>query len=255
MTHLTSSIAPARQKAAEQQLVEPFGHRRGRAVGQHRLGAERDGDLEPLAQPLGHAVVLRAALVPLPVHAGRAAVEHLHAVGADVAHAGFGILREHERQRDVAAAVLGPALEDRQLVERAVALRRSPGTARPSPSSASDRAAAPTIGSIFSASMMPSGICGVISSSISVARSSSVFTPSARHMRSRRSEDVGGDRHVEAGGLLEQQRGTAARRLARAVGDGGDLEVGAHRLGDARQQPALVEVGEKVVEVREYIRQ
>ena len=60
--------------------------------GQHRLGAERDGDLEPLAQPLGDAVVLRAALVPLPVHAGRAAVEHLHAVGADVAHAGFGIL-------------------------------------------------------------------------------------------------------------------------------------------------------------------
>ena len=42
----------------------------------------------------------------------------------------------------------------------------------------------PTIGSIFSASMMPSGICGVISSSISFARSSSVFTPSARHMRS-----------------------------------------------------------------------
>src|SRR4029077_12131916 len=32
--------------------------------------------------------------------------------------------------------------------------------------------------------MMPSGICGVISSSISFARSSSVFTPSARHMRS-----------------------------------------------------------------------
>ncbi len=42
----------------------------------------------------------------------------------------------------------------------------------------------PTIGSIFSASMMPSGICGVISSLISRARSSSVFTPSARHIRS-----------------------------------------------------------------------
>ena len=42
----------------------------------------------------------------------------------------------------------------------------------------------PTIGSIFSASMIPAGICGVINSSISRARSSSVFTPSARHMRS-----------------------------------------------------------------------
>ncbi len=42
----------------------------------------------------------------------------------------------------------------------------------------------PTMGSIFSASMMPPGICGVISSSISFARSSSAFTPSARHIRS-----------------------------------------------------------------------
>ena len=40
------------------------------------------------------------------------------------------------------------------------------------------------MGSIFSASMIPSGICGVMSSSISLARSSRVFTPSARHMRS-----------------------------------------------------------------------
>ena len=86
VTHLTSSIRRRDEKPAEQQLVEPFGHRRGRAVRQHRLGAERDRDVEPLAEPLGDAVVLRAALVPLPVHAGRAAVEHLHAVGADVAH-------------------------------------------------------------------------------------------------------------------------------------------------------------------------
>ena len=112
---------PSRQKAAEQQLVEPFGHRRGRAVRQHRLGAERDGDFEPPPEPLGDAVMLRAALVPLPVHAGRAAVEHLHAVGADVAHAGFRISGEHQRQRDVTAAVLRPAFQDRQLVERAVA--------------------------------------------------------------------------------------------------------------------------------------
>ena len=109
------------QEAAEQQLVEPLGHRRGGAVGQHRLRAERDRDLEPLPQPLGDAVVLRAALVALPVHAGRAAVEHLHPVGADVAHAGLGILGEDQRQGDEPAAVVGPALEDRQLVERAVA--------------------------------------------------------------------------------------------------------------------------------------
>ena len=101
--------APAAEKPGEQQLVEPFGHRRRRRIREDRLGAQRHRHLEPLAQPLGDAMVLRAALVPLPVHAGRAAVEHLHPVRADVAHAGFRILRDDERQRDVAAAVLGPA--------------------------------------------------------------------------------------------------------------------------------------------------
>ena len=64
-----------------------------------------------------------------------------------------------------------------------------------------------------------------------------------------RAEDVRRHRHVEAGGLLEQQRRTAAGRLARAIGDGGDLEIGADRLGHARQQLAAIEVGEEVVEI------
>ncbi len=41
-----------------------------------------------------------------------------------------------------------------------------------------------TSGSIFRASNMPLGACGVMSSSISFARSSSEATPSARHIRS-----------------------------------------------------------------------
>ena len=157
VTHLTSSIALARQEAAEQQLVEPFGHRRGRAVRQHRLGAERDRDLEPLAQPLGDAVVLRAALVPLPVHAGRAAVEHLHAVGADVAHAGLGILREHQRQRDVAAR-RPPASTSGSAARRAC--RRGCTTSWHGASLTVfgiRSRSRPTIGSIFSASSMPAG--------------------------------------------------------------------------------------------------
>ena len=51
-----------------------------------------------------------------------------------------------------------------------------------------------------------------------------------------RSEHVGRDRHVEAGRLFEQQRGSAAGHLARAIGDRRDLEIGADRLADARQQ-------------------
>jgi hypothetical protein len=39
-------------------------------------------------------MMLRAAFVTLPVHAGRAAVVDLHPIGADVAHARFGIARD-----------------------------------------------------------------------------------------------------------------------------------------------------------------
>ena len=111
-----------RKKPAQQQFVEPFGHRRRGAVRQHRLGAERDGHVEPPAEALGDPVVLRTALVTLPVHAGGTAVEHLHAIGADIPHPGLGILCEHQRKRDVSPAVLGPAFQDRQRVERPVAV-------------------------------------------------------------------------------------------------------------------------------------
>ena len=109
--------AVAAKEPGEHQLVEPFGHRRRGGIRERGIRTERDRDRQPPVQPLGDAVMLRAALVPLPVHAGRARVEHLHPVRADVAHARLGILGEHERQRDVAATVLGPAFQDRQLVQ------------------------------------------------------------------------------------------------------------------------------------------
>ena len=93
--------ALAAQEAGQQQLVETLRHGRGGGKRQGRVGAERDRDRQPLLQPFGNAVMLRAALVPLPVHAGRAAVEHLHAIGADVAHAGFRVPGKDHRQGDV----------------------------------------------------------------------------------------------------------------------------------------------------------
>ena len=64
-----------------------------------------------------------------------------------------------------------------------------------------------------------------------------------------RAVDVAGDRDVVAGGPIEQQRRSAAGGLADAVGDGGDLEIGADGVADPREQLALLEVGEEVVEV------
>ncbi len=109
-----------REEPREQQLVEALRHGRGRRVAQRGLGADGHGHLEALPQPLRDPVVLRAALVALPVHAGRASVEHLHAVHADVAHARLGVLRDDQRERDVAAAVFRPRAQDRDLVERSV---------------------------------------------------------------------------------------------------------------------------------------
>ena len=237
-----------REKAAEDQLVEPFRHRRGRAVRQHRLRAERDGHVEPMAEPLGDPVVLRAALVPLPVHAGGAAVEHLHAIGADVPHAGLGIFGEHQRQRDESSAVFGPALEDRQLVERAVSTndflarrildRLRHQIAQPAHHRQHLERVHDAFGHLRRHELVD--FRGEIVERLDAERQAHAFE---------RSEHVAGDRHVEPGGLLEQQRRTAARHLARAVGDGGDLEIRADRLVDARQQLALVEIGEEIVEV------
>src|SRR5262249_58565678 len=66
----------------------------------------------------GTVLVLRAALVRLPVHAEGAIVEHLKTIHPDVARAGDGIAREHRRERDVPPSVAGPAREDRQPRER-----------------------------------------------------------------------------------------------------------------------------------------
>ena len=54
----------------------------------------------------------------VPMHARRVLVVLLQTVHADIALARLGILRKNERQRDEGAAVLGPALQDRQDIER-----------------------------------------------------------------------------------------------------------------------------------------
>jgi hypothetical protein len=65
----------------------------------------------------GFAIVLGGDLLALPVHAGGLAVVDLHAVHADVALAGARVAGDDAGQGDEAAAVVGPALEDGELVE------------------------------------------------------------------------------------------------------------------------------------------
>ena len=74
----------------------------------------------PCGQPA--AVVLGPLLVGLPVHARRALVIDLETVHPDVAFAGHRVLRKHHRQRNEAAAVLGPAFQHRIVEQRELLL-------------------------------------------------------------------------------------------------------------------------------------
>ncbi len=69
------------------------------------------------ARRLGLVVVKAAALVYLPVHAGRLRVEALHAVHAEVVLARRGVLGVDERQREERPAVLLPRRQHGQFVE------------------------------------------------------------------------------------------------------------------------------------------
>src|SRR5215469_6312948 len=68
------------------------------------------------------AIVLGPLLLALPVHAGSAFVIDVQAIGSDVALTGLGIPGNYRRQRDEAPAVLGPALQDREIEQREFAL-------------------------------------------------------------------------------------------------------------------------------------
>ena len=106
--------AAALEKAGEKRLVDARRQGAGRRVGQHRRPAEGDGDGHALAALLVEAEVAGAVVVHVPMHGGQPRLEELHAIHADVAVAGVGVLCEHRAERDVPAAVVGPAFERRQ---------------------------------------------------------------------------------------------------------------------------------------------
>ena len=240
--------AASGEKASKEQFVQAFRHGGGGAICQDRLGAERDGNVEATAEAFGHAVMLRTAFVALPMHAGRSRVEHLHPIGADVSHACFRILGEDKRQRDVRAAVLGPAFQDRQAVERSV----PPND--------------------FLAGSVLDGLRHQIAQAADNRQHLERVHDALWHLRREervdlrrevverlhaerqahaleRSEYVGRDRHVEARWPLEEERRPTLRHLASSVGHCRDFEVGADRLANPDEQHPLREVGQKLVEV------
>jgi len=64
--------------------------------------------------------VFGSYFLSLPVHACGVLVVDLHSVHAYVALAGFGITRYYARERDEAAGIFRPALDDRKIIQREV---------------------------------------------------------------------------------------------------------------------------------------
>ena len=98
----------AAQESGQHIFVDALGQRCRCGVGIDRVAAQAYGHGQPV-RTFGQ--MLRAGLVPVPVHPRRGIVDHLHPVHSDVADAGNGTDRVHERKGDEAAAVLRPALE------------------------------------------------------------------------------------------------------------------------------------------------
>ena len=109
------------QKAREDHLVNVARQGRRRGIREDGICSNGNSDLDAvLALLLCRTEVLRTVFMNMPVHARRILVVLLQTIHADVALASLGIFRKNERQRDEGAAVLGPALQDRQDVERRI---------------------------------------------------------------------------------------------------------------------------------------
>ena len=186
--------------------------------------------------------MLSAAFMPLPVHPGRPTIEHLHPIGADVALTGFRVPGEHEWKRDVRTAIVGPARQNRQVVQRAVALhnlvtRGVLDRLRHQVAEAADhrqhlKGVHDALGHLRRHQL------------VDLAREVIERFHTERQTDSlHRAVHVRSNRDIEAGRLLEEQRRTTARRLAGAIDHGRDLEIGADRIGDAREQLAALEIG------------
>ena len=134
---------------------------------------------------VGREVVGAAVLVDLPVHEGRAAVDLLHPVHADVAAAVARVVRDHRGERDERRRVAGPAALDRA-AGRGRRRRRSSTTSWQAPRATVFGRESAIDFSFFrprTFSTSPCGGCISSTSSSCAATSSSRSTPKARHMR------------------------------------------------------------------------
>ena len=233
VTAFVSDTGCFAEKSGEEEFVDRRRQRRARRIHRRRIGAERDADGHLLAALRHLAPVRGADLVALPVH-GERVLPRLHdAIHADVADAALRIARDDHRERDVRAAVLGPALHERQLVEIDLVAAPDDLLARRVAAPHARRKLPDLEQSRQHRRACRSSPSGTFISSSSVMRaptSSSDSTPSDMLMRRIEPKRLMPTGNAErepsiSTGVLEQQRLAAAGLFHHAVGDLAQLEI------------------------------
>ena len=107
----------AAQKSGEQNFVQPIGQRGSRGKCVDRIAPDCHRHRHALAPFVVTLAMTRPHFVDLPVHPRGAVVIDLHPIYPNIPRTGFGITRMHIRQGNETAAVLRPALQDRNVVQ------------------------------------------------------------------------------------------------------------------------------------------
>ncbi len=185
------------------------------------------------------AIMFRALLVGLPVHAGGALVEDLQPIAAAVALAGVRIARKHHGQRDEAPAVLAASTCRIGKSSSEKLSRRDHLLARPARNDLRKERA--HLGQLRQHLQLADEALRACASratpTMRPATSSTESTSSAISIRRMLAKALISTGTVDALGLFEQQR--RAARLHAAVGEFGDLEVRIDFERDALQFPVL----------------
>ncbi len=191
----------------------------------------------------------RADLVSLPVHGQRRPAGLHDAVHADVADAAHRVARDHHGEGDVRAAVVRPALDERQLVEIHVAAALNDFLARSGPALGARRKLSDLEqpGQQRELGEQAFGNLHLEQLGDSVADVVERLDAERHRHSSHRAEQV--DRHgdrrplaVHEHRLLEQQRFPAAGLLHDSIGDLAQLEIQRHRMRYAHQLASRVEL-------------
>ena len=246
------------QEPGEQVLVDRGGQRRRCGVDARGIAAQRDRHRHRLAPRRQLAPVGGAHLVALPVHRDLIAADRLDAIHPDVADARLRVTRDDARQRDVGTAVFGPADGNRELSQIHV---RSPdhGLLTGGPPAAGLGGKLGDLGKLGEHRQLPEqrvgdfeieegrdALADFVQAADAERQGHAALGAEQVHRHGKTRRAAGGE-----GGVLEQQRGSAARGLHAAIGDFGDDAIDRNRLLDADQLAGRVDRADQGAEVIE----